>query len=98
MFAVFYMGENVIQIFYLGLEMCIFASSLHFDQLNISALLSTTKRGFIMRVRTILIYWYWDKCLEDYLIISPFRKIIPVGSLIMLQILQGIGAWPNLKY
>lgn len=50
-----------------------------------------------MRVRTALIYGYWDKCLEDDLIISPLRKIIPVAFLIMLQIFQGIGAWPSLK-
>lgn len=73
------------------------ASSLHIDQLSVSALLSTTKRGFLRRVRAALIYWYWDKCLEDCLIISPFRKIIPVASLIMLQLFQGIGAWPSLK-
>lgn len=96
MFSVFYMRENVIQIFYLALGISIVAS-LHVDQLNVSALSSTTKRGFTMRVRTTLIYCYWDKCLEDCLIISPFRKIIPVGSLIMLQLFQGIGVWPSLK-
>lgn len=90
------MRENGIQIFYLALGISIVAS-LHIHQWNVSALSSTTKRGFTMRVRTTLIYCYWDKCLENCLIISPFRKIIPVGSLIMLQLFQGIGAWPSLK-